>query len=393
LPIRDIHTKDVGYFRRPFLRTMKYLLVALPLLAVACSSATPSNQAAAEGTAHADTSAQDTNNLILPGETHFKSLRQLTFGGDNAEAYWSFSGTQLSFQVTNTAWGDTCDQIRYFNPFTDDLKASAPGKISVHNGRTTCSYFLPGDSLILFASTHLAGPQCPPVPERKPGGKYTWPIYDSFDIFVSDLKGNIRKQLTTTKGYDAEGTVSPKGDRMVFTSMRDGDLELYTMNIDGSDVKRVTSTLGYDGGAFFSPDGTKLLWRASRPQTPEAITEYKDLLKQGLVQPTQMELFIANADGSDAKQITTLGKANWAPYWHPSGNKVIFASNHQTERGFPFSLFMVNTDGSGLERLTTSDTFDAFPVFSTDGKYLVFSSNRNNGGTRDTNLFLAEWKD
>ena len=160
-----------------------------------------------------------------------------------------------------------------------------------------------------------------------------------------------------------------------------------------SDVKRVTNTLGYDGGAFFSPDGAKLLWRASRPQTPEAISEYKDLLKQGLVQPTQMELFIANADGSEAKQITSLGKANWAPYWHPSGNKVIFASNHQTERGFPFSLFMVNTDGSGLERLTTSDTFDAFPVFSTDGKYLVFSSNRNNGGTRDTNLFLAEWKD
>jgi TolB protein len=372
---------------------MKHLLFALPLLALSCGTPAAPAEAPSEGGDTTDSTAQDTTSLILPGETHFKSLKQLTFGGDNAEAYWSFNGQQLTFQVTNQAWGDTCDQIRWFNPFTDDLKAGAPTKISVLKGRTTCSYFLPGDSLILFASTHLAGPQCPPVPERKPGGKYTWPLYDSFDIFVSDLQGNIRKPLTTTKGYDAEATVSPKGDRIVFTSVRDGDLELYTMNIDGSDVKRVTNTLGYDGGAFFSPDGTKLLWRASRPKTPEEVKEYKDLFKQGLVQPTQMELFIANADGSDAKQITSLGKANWAPYWHPSGNKVIFASNHQTERGFPFSLFMINTDGSGLERLTTSDTFDAFPVFSADGKYLVFSSNRNNGGNRDTNLFIAEWKD
>ena len=362
--------------------------IALFSVLLASCGAPQQPQEAAEVPA-LDSTAKDT--LILPGETHFKSLKQLTFGGDNAEAYWSFAGDKLVFQVTNQAWGDSCDQIRYFNPFTDDLKDAAPNKISVNNGRTTCSYFLPGDSLVLYASTHLNGPQCPPVPERKPGGKYTWPLYESMDIFVSDLKGNIRKQLTTTKGYDAEGTVSPKGDRIVFTSVRNGDIDLYTMNIDGSDVKQVTNALGYDGGAFFSPDGSKLLWRASRPTKPEDVKEYKDLLAAGLVQPTQMELFVANADGSDAKQITALSKANWAPYWHPDGQRIIFASNHMTERGFPFSLFMINTDGSGLERLTTSDTFDAFPVFSADGRYLVFSSNRG-GKNRETNLFIAEWQ-
>jgi len=233
---------------------------------------------------------------------------------------------------------------------------------------------------------------CPPVPERKEG-KYVWPIYPSFDIFIADTKGNIVQQLTKEKGYDAEATVSPKGDKIVFTSMRTGDLELFTCDIDGSNVQQITDELGYDGGAFFSPDGTKLIFRASRPQTEAEIQEYTSLLENGLVQPTNMELFICNADGSDLRQLTDLGQANWCPFFHPSGEKVIFASNHTSERGFPFNLYMINTDGSGLEQITEDDTFDAFPVFSNDGKHLVFSSNRNNGGTRETNLFVAEWQD
>jgi len=357
-------------------------------LSLGCSAA-PQAHTATVATADS-TAAKDS--LIHPMEKHFKSLKQLTFGGDNAEAYWSFDGTRLTFQATEPAWGQECDQIYTFNPFTDDLRNGPPQRISVKGGRTTCSYYLPGDSAILFASTHEAGASCPAHPERRSDGKYVWPIYSSFDIYVSDVHGNIQKQLTKTKGYDAEATVSPKGDRVVFTSMRDGDLDLYTMKIDGSDVKRVTTEPGYDGGAFFSPDGTKLLWRASRPKGEE-LKEYQHLLAEGLVQPTSMELYVANADGSDAHRVTDLGKANWAPFWHPSGNKIIFATNHTSERGFPFTLYLINTDGSGLEQVSYGDTFDAFPVFSPDGRHLVFSSNRNNGGTRETNLFLAEWVD
>jgi tricorn protease-like protein len=297
----------------------------------------------------------------------------------------------LVFQSDFAGWGNACDQMFYLNWREDDLSVNQPKRVSTGLGRTTCSYFLPGDQTIVYASTHLVDPACPPVPERRADGKYVWPIYDSFDIFTADLNGNILNQLTSEPGYDAEATVSPKGDKIVFTSMRTGDLELYTMNIDGTEVKQITTELGYDGGAFFSPDGSKLVWRASRPKTEDEITEYKDLLKEGLVKPTEMELYVANADGSDVKKITSLGKANWAPFFHPSGEKLIFASNHQTERGYPFNLFMINLDGTGLTRITHDGTFDAFPVFSNDGKYLVFSSNRNNGGTRDTNLFVAEW--
>lgn len=331
--------------------------------------------------------------LLLPGERHFKRIKQLTFGGDNAEAYWSFSGKQLVFQSTNPAWGEECDQIHVLDPFKADTRNMVPERISIKGGRTTCSYFLPGDSLILFASTHEHSAACPAVPERRPDGKYVWPIYASFDIHVSDRRGNLRRKLTDQPGYDAEATVSPKGDRIVFTSMRDGDLELYTMKTDGSDVRRVTHELGYDGGAFFSPDGSRLLWRASRPTSEDEVAEYKALLKEGLVKPTSMELYVANADGSDARRITDLGQANWAPYWHPDGQRIIFASNHRSKRGFPFTLFMIRADGTGLEQVSQGDAFDAFPVFSADGRYLVFSSNRFNGGTRETNLFLAEWVD
>lgn len=364
-----------------------YFLIML--LCLSCSSPTPRS----EPSATAANAPQVPDTLIAAGETHFKNLKKLTFGGDNAEAYWSFSGDRLIFQSNNPAWGVECDQIYLFNPFLDELRDTQPERISIHGGRTTCSYFLPGDSLVLFASTHQANAACPAQPERRSDGKYVWPIYPSFDIWVSDLKGTIRQQLTNTPGYDAEATVSPKGDRIVFTSMRDGDLDLYTMNIDGSDVRRVTNTLGYDGGAFFSPDGTKLVWRASRPKTQEEKTVYKQLLKDELVMPTSMELYVANADGSDARKITDLGQANWAPSWHPSGKKIIFASNHTAARGFPFTLYLINIDGTGLEQVSFSEQFDAFPVFSPNGKYLVFSSNRANGGTRETNLFLAEWLD
>lgn len=331
------------------------------------------------------------NSCFAQQEKHLSNIKQLTFGGDNAEAYFSYNDSLLTLQITNPKENIECDQIYWFNPHIEgDVKRNL---LSTGDGRTTCSFFMPGNKEILYASTHESDKECPPTPERRADGKYLWPIYSSFDIYVADLEGNIKRKLTNSPGYDAEATVSPDGKMIVFTSDRSGDLELYTMDIDGKNVKQITSGLGYDGGAFFSPDSKKLIFRASRPTTPEEIKEYKELLKQGLVAPTEMELYTCNIDGSDLKQITKLGKANWAPYFHPSGKKVIFSSNHASERGYDFNLFIINLDGTGLEQITFESNFNAFPMFSYDGKKIVFSSNRNNGGTRDTNVFIADWKD
>lgn len=325
-----------------------------------------------------------------PQEKHLRNLRQLTFGGDNAEAYFSPDGKWLTFQSNK---GIPCDQI-----FAMNVKAASkdslykPLQISNGDGRTTCSYFMPDGKHILFASTHVGGKTCPPSPNLRQGGKYLWPVYDSYDIFMADLKGNIVKQLTNEPGYDAEAVLSPKGDKILFTSTRSGDLELWTMNIDGTNPKQITFGLGYDGGAFFSADGSKIVFRASRPQSEEDIKEYKDLLAQGLVAPTNMEIYTCNADGSNLKQITKLGKANWAPFFSPSGKKIIFSSNHASQRGYDFQLYTVNAeDGTGLEQITFESIFNSFPMFSPDGKKLVFCSNRRNGGTRDTNVFIADW--
>jgi Tol biopolymer transport system component len=331
--------------------------------------------------------------LIYPQEKHFATMRQLTNGGDNAEAYWSFDDTRLVFQATRDEWMASCDQIFLYDLMKENGMDAKPPMLSTGEGRTTCSYFMPGNKEILYASTHHHGSACPPVPERRSDGLYVWPVYADYDIFVADLRGEVQRQLTNEPGYDAEATISPKGDRIVFTSMRSGDLELYTMDMTGKNVRQITNTLGYDGGAFFSPDGKQLVFRASRPTTAEEVNTYKSLLAEGLVQPTKMELFVCNADGTNMRQVTQLGNANWAPFFHPSGNKIIFSSNHTSTRGFPFNLYMVNVDGSGLEQVTFDQTFDSFPMFSYNGKYLAFASNRNNGGTRATNLFVAEWKD
>ncbi len=337
------------------------------------------------------TYAQETKSLAYPDEKHFKNMRQLTFGGDNAEAYFGFDNEHITFQRTAPADGTPCDQIFYG---TLPKKAGEKFKyklVSTGKGRTTCAYLMPDKKHFLYASTHLASEACPPTPDRSVIKKYVWPIYDGYDIFVADLNGKITKRLTNTPGYDAEGTVSPKGDKIVFTSMRNGDIDIYTMNIDGTNVKQITNTTGYDGGACFSPDGKKIVWRASRPQTDEEVKEYKELLAQGLVMPTKMEVFVANADGSDAHQVTKLGKANWAPSFTPDGKHIIFASDYEYERGFPFNLYIVGIDGTGLERISHDNSFDAFPMFSPDGKKLIFSSNRNNGGGHDTNVFVCDW--
>ena len=330
--------------------------------------------------------------LHYPEERHLKNIRQLTFGADNAEAYWSYDSKYIIFQRTAPKDGIPCDQI-----FVGKLPANGEKfnykMVSTGKGRTTCAFFMKDGKHIIYASTHESSDSCPPLVDRsKYGNRYIWPVYRSYDIFMADLNGKIVKKLTHTEGYDAEATLSPDGSKMIFTSTRNGDLDLYVMDLKTGKTSQVTNTLGYDGGAWFSRDGKKIVWRASRPSTEAEVKEYKDLLAEGLVAPTQMEVFVANADGSGARQVTSLGQANWAPNFLPDG-RIMFCSNHAYKRGFPFNMYVLSKDEKQMEKISHDNSFDAFPMFSTDGKKIIFCSNRNNGGTRDTNIFVADWKE
>jgi TolB protein len=317
-----------------------------------------------------------------PGERHLRNIRQLTFGGNNAEAYFSPSGDRLIFQrQENTETG--CDQ-----QYVIGVDGSGLRRVSNGLGRTTCGYFYDRGRRILYSSTFEHSPECPPPPDRSQG--YVWPL-GAFEIYTAGADGADLVRLTDNDAYDAEATVSPDGLRVVFTSTRDGDIELYTMAVDGSDVRRVTRRVGYDGGAFFSPDGTKLVWRAMYPETAADTADYQRLLEQRLVRPSRLEIWVANADGSGARQVTRLGGANFAPFFHPDGRRIVFASNQPDPRSRNFDLYLVNLDGTALERVTTSEEFDAFPMFSPDGKRLVFASNRNAARPGETNIFIADW--
>ena len=327
-------------------------------------------------------SVEATFNLATEGETHIRNIRQLTFGGENAEAYWAFDGSRLIYQAKKP--GAECDQIYIMDPETAESHLVSTGE-----GRTTCSYFYPSGDQILYSSTHHHDASCPAHPDFSLG--YVWPIYDTYDIFVANIDGSNLRQLTTEDGYDAEATFSPTGDRIVFTSTRDGDLELYSMAPDGSDVQRLTDRIGYDGGAFYSPDGSQIIWRAHYPEPGPEADDYMALLEQGLIRPGELDVYVMDADGSNQRQVTDLGGASFAPYWHPDGDRILFSSNHHDPSGRDFDIYMINLDGTGLTRITHAEGFDGFPVFSPDGRFLVFSSNRNNGGTSDTNVFIAEW--
>lgn len=320
----------------------------------------------------------------LTEETHLGEMQQLTFGGENAEAYLSNDEAQLVFQSTRD--GVACDQI-----YTMGIDGTNTKRVSSGKGRTTCSYFLPGDQRILYASTHAAADDCLPPPDRSLG--YVWKLYDEFDIYTANADGTDIKPLVTGKGYDAEATVSPKGDRIVFTSLRDGDPELYSMNIDGSDQKRLTKSDGYDGGAFYSPDGTKIVYRANHPKGKDEVEKYRAIIEQRLVRPTRLELFVMDANGKKNRQITSNGKANFGPFFHPDGKRIIFASNAHDPKGRDFDLYIVGIDGKGLERVTHNPSFDGFPMFTRDGSKLIFASNRNAEHEGDTNVFVAQWKD
>ncbi len=324
-----------------------------------------------------------------PGERHLSNIRQLTFGGENAEAYWSFDGRRIVFQSTRPPW--KADQILTMNADGSDVRLVSTGK-----GRTTCAFFLPGDQRILFASTHLESDAPPPPPDQSHG--YTWAVFNSYEIFTVAADGSDVKRITNNPGYDAEATVSPKGDRMVFTSSRDGDLEIYTMALDGSDVKRLTNEVGYDGGPVWSPDGTKIAYRGGHPADDEGKARFKALLDKGLVRPNALEILVMDADGKNPRQLTKNGKANFGPFFTHDGKRIIFSSNMDDKSGRSFDLYLIGIDGTGLERVTyfsnaKHDDFDGFPMFSPDGKKLIWCSNRHNDHPHETNVFVADWTD
>jgi len=317
----------------------------------------------------------------LTGEARLSNIRQLTFGGENAEAYFSFDGARLSFQAAKTP--GSCDQI-----YTMNIDGSDVLKIS-DGGRTTCSYYTPDRRSIIYASTVKGGRECPPVPSFDQG--YVWPIYDTYDIYIASADGSNIRPLTTTPGYDAEATVRKDG-RIVFTSVRDGDMEIYSMNADGSGVRRLTHREGPDGGPFYSADGKQIVFRGRPLQPGPELDDYRALLKKGLWRPTSLEIFVMNEDGSNLRQVTNLKAASFAPYFTPDGKQIVFSTNVGDPKGRNFDLYLINVDGTGLERVTYNDTFDGFPMFSPDGRQLVFASNRNDARPGETNVFMADWK-
>lgn len=316
-----------------------------------------------------------------PGESHLTNVRQITAGGENAEAYFSHDGQWLTFQSTRDGRG--CDQ-----QYVMRVDGTGLQRISNGLGKTTCGWFLSGDERLFFASTHAHDSTCPPRPDPSQG--YVWGL-DRFDIYTVNRDGSDLQRLTHYDVYTAEAILSPDGKKIVFTSLKDGDLDIYTMNVDGTDVRRLTTMVGYDGGPWWSPDGTKIVYRAWHPTDSAEIADYQNLLAQRMVRPSRMELWVMNADGSDQRQITSLGGANFGPSWTPDGQRIIFSSNHKNPRSRNFDLYIVNLDGTGLEQITTHEEFDGFPMFSPDGRRLVWASNRGAARAGDTNLFIADW--
>ncbi|MDQ6888305.1 MAG: hypothetical protein M3068_13615 [Gemmatimonadota bacterium] len=357
--------------------SLLFLAAATSVAAVACRSHSGASAAAPSSVVPASRSiAADS------GERHLKNIRQLTDGGENAEAYFSADGKQLIFQSTRD--GRRCDQQYIMN--TD---GSGLHRVSTGSGKTTCGYFFASDRKIFFASTHAADTACPPKPDPSRG--YVWGL-DRFDIYSASADGSNLRRLTRYDTYTAEGTLSPDGRRIVFTSLKDGDLDIYTMTVDGTDIRRLTSTPGYDGGAFYSPDGTQIVYRANHPTDSAELRQYRELLDQRIVRPNRMEIWVMNADGSNQHQVTHLGGANFGPYFTPDGTRIIFSSNFRNPRSGNFDLFLVRSDGSGLEQVTTSPEFDGFPQFSPDGRHLVWASNRHDAKPHETNVFIADWQ-
>ncbi len=393
--------------------------------------------------------------LIFKGEEKFlANVKQLTFVGENAEAYFSPKGDLIVFQskgkgglylkvkkkyvptlqkrfkergydfvirnlerntfmlfvegLTDRKIADEilagmeyehifvkpdleCDQI-----FLMDTNGLVLRMVSTGKGRTTCSWFI-SEHEVVFSSTHEhydgRCPENPYVHEYRKRGKYVWPLFN-YDIYVRNLKTNTLTKIYGSDGYDAEieGTF---GKRIVFTSTMDNEIELYeiTYGVDKPVPRRITNFPGYDGGAMFSPSGRYIVFRANHLKTQSEFREFHELLSKGLVNPEHVELFIYDTRKDTFWQITHTppNVANFAPYFLPDEKHVVFSSNMHAPGSFSFELYVVDIHGRNLQRITYSNGFNSFPMISRDGRKIVWTSDRNAKGRREFNIFVADW--
>jgi len=321
-------------------------------------------------------------------DRHMTNVTQLTFDGDNGEAYFSPDGKKLIFQ--SSRGGSGCDKIWIMNSDGSDKH-----RVSPDHGAHTCSFFLPSGRIIFASTSHLPG-DCPPKPAIPKGARYVWPLYP-YNIFTARADGTDLKKITDNPKYDAEPVVSPDGSRIVFGSQRQGNFDVYLMNSDGTGLRRLTDRTGYNGGPWFSPDGTRIVWRAWYPETEAEKAQWKDCMDRNYILAFPLDLWVMDSDGSKKRMILHNGATNFAPSWHPDGRRIIFASNRDDWRadigqfGHNFELYLINSDGTGLERITDNSVFDSFPMFSPDGKKLVWASNRNPQKPHETDIFIADW--
>ena len=311
---------------------------------------------------------------------HLTNIRQVTFGFNKAgEGYFSPDGKSIIFQaVPNlppTILHTPKPDEDGYQIYSAVLESDTPAKlVSTGQGRCTCAYFSPDGKSILFASTHLS-PSTEAAASKGPAysrtERYRWEFPETMDIFRADLDGKNLVRLTDTRGYDAEGSYSPDGKQIVFTSFRDGDAEIYLMDADGKNARRITRSPGYDGGPFFSPDGKKILYRSDR--------KGNDLL----------QVFINNTEGTAEKALTQNEFVNWGPYFHPDNRHIIYATSKHGHANY--ELYLMDVETGSEERITYQEGFDGLPVFSPDGRRLMWTSSGRNTD-RKSQLFIADFR-
>jgi len=361
----------------------------------ACQAPAPAGSKFGQGRAEPAGPMRRVDHLIEKGEAHFKHLWQVTSGGENTRPRWSPDGDQIAYQFSNLALGIECDLVR-----VQDLDTGRLDRVSSGNGVSNVGGYLKGGRQVIFASTHAIQSDCPAPPDQALG--HVRSLDPAYDLYVVDLDSHDSRVVVDDAGHDAQASVSPGGDRIVFCSLRSGDAELWSCDSNGGELRQLTRSPGHEADPQWSADGSRIVFAATDfdPLREDAhLGKYRDQLARWSAAPGSMKIEVMAADGAERRTVTAPGKANWDPCFTPDGQRIVFVSNHHGEGQHPtsYDLFLVDLDGSNLERVTYFDEgigrqFDGFPSFSADGRYLAFSSNRGAGQIGETNVFVAEWR-